>query len=134
MSAPAPGARTGSAAGTAALVRLVLRRDRLRLPLWYGLTALFVVGVAAAVPGAYPTEEARQALVAATAQDPTQLFAIGPVHGSSVGAVAAWRPRGRPHCCSPSPASCWWCATPAPRRRRGAANSSAPPRSGGRRR
>ncbi|NYI98416.1 ABC-2 type transport system permease protein [Streptomonospora nanhaiensis] len=95
MSAPAPGARTGSAAGTAALVRLVLRRDRLRLPLWYGLTALFVVGVAAAVPGAYPTEEARQALVAATAQDPTQLFAIGPVHGSSVGAVAAWRPRGQ---------------------------------------
>ncbi|MDA0564263.1 ABC transporter permease [Streptomonospora sp. S1-112] len=65
------------------------------MPLWYGLTALFVVGVAAAVPGAYPTEAARHALVAATAQDPTQLFAIGPVHGSSVGAVAAWRPRGQ---------------------------------------
>ncbi|MFK4089445.1 ABC transporter permease [Kribbella sp. NPDC020789] len=81
--------------GTGALIRLILRRDRVRLPVWFGLAVLLVIGVASSVSGAYPTEAAREALRDATADDPTQLFAIGPIYDASVAGIAAWRPRGQ---------------------------------------
>ncbi|MEV4372240.1 hypothetical protein AB0J71_34570 [Nonomuraea sp. NPDC049637] len=81
--------------GTGGMIRLILRRDRVRLPLWYGLVTLLVLGVAGSVAGAYPTEEARQAFLHTTNGDPTQLMMIGPIYDSSPAGLAAWRVRGQ---------------------------------------
>ncbi|MFC4565284.1 ABC transporter permease [Nocardiopsis mangrovi] len=82
-------------AGTPALIGLTLRRDRIRLAGWFGVAALLVIGVAAAMPGTLPDEAAREAYVRHNNTDPTQLLAIGPIYGSSEGAIAAWRVRGQ---------------------------------------
>ncbi|GAA2655628.1 ABC transporter permease [Nonomuraea recticatena] len=81
--------------GTGGLIRLILRRDRVRIPAWFGLVAMLVIGVASSVSAAYPTEEARQAFLHTTNGDPTQLMMIGPIYDSSAGGLAAWRVRGQ---------------------------------------
>ncbi|MEU8148624.1 hypothetical protein [Nonomuraea sp. NPDC048901] len=81
--------------GTGGLIRLILRRDRVRLPVWYGLVALLVIGVAGSVAAAFPTEEARQTFLHTTNGDPTQLMMIGPIYDSSAAGLAAWRVRGQ---------------------------------------
>jgi ABC-2 type transport system permease protein len=81
--------------GTGGLIRLILRRDRVRLPLWFGLVALLVIGVAGSVATAYPTEDVRQAFLHTTNGDPTQLMMIGPIYEPSTGGLAAWRVRGQ---------------------------------------
>ncbi|MFC4112776.1 ABC transporter permease [Nonomuraea zeae] len=81
--------------GTGGLIRLILRRDRVRLPVWFGLVAVLVIGVAGSVAGAYPTEEARQAFLHTTNGDPTQLMMIGPIYDSSTAGLAVWRVRGQ---------------------------------------
>jgi ABC-2 type transport system permease protein len=81
--------------GTGGLIRLILRRDRVRAPAWFGLVALLVIGVAGSVAGAYPTEEARQVFLQTTNGDPTQLMMIGPIYEPSAGGLAAWRVRGQ---------------------------------------
>ena len=47
--------------GTATLIRFMLRRDRIRLPLWIIGISGFVLLFASSVPGIYPTEADRQA-------------------------------------------------------------------------
>jgi ABC-2 type transport system permease protein len=47
--------------GTATLIRFMLRRDRIRLPLWIVGISGFVLLFASSVPGIYPTEADRQA-------------------------------------------------------------------------
>jgi ABC-2 type transport system permease protein len=47
--------------GTGTLIRFMLRRDRIRIPLWIAGIVGFVLAFAAAVPGIYPTVEDRQA-------------------------------------------------------------------------
>ena len=49
--------RSGALAGTAALVRFVLRRDRVRILVWLGAIAVLVMSSAASVAGLYPTAE-----------------------------------------------------------------------------
>ena len=46
-------------AGTATLVRLILRRDRLRLALWIAVLAGATVATAAALASVFPTPESR---------------------------------------------------------------------------
>ena len=41
--------------GTGALIRLILRRDRLVLLIWIVAMALVVIGVADSLPSTYPT-------------------------------------------------------------------------------
>lgn len=75
--APRPTAAGGALAGTAALVRFILRRDRLRLPLWLvGLTGL-TVATAVSFADLYPTVEQRQA-TAETMNTPAGLAMSGP--------------------------------------------------------
>ncbi|AWS39950.1 ABC transporter permease [Streptosporangium sp. 'caverna'] len=81
--------------GTGGLIRLILRRDRIRLLVWFGLVSMLAIGIAASVAGAYPTEEARRAFFETTNGDPTQIMAIGPIYDSSPGGIAAWRVRGQ---------------------------------------
>jgi ABC-2 type transport system permease protein len=65
--APAParpvaaGAGGRALAGTGPLVRFILRRDRVRLPVWIGSLAAFTVLTAASLPGVYADAADRQA-------------------------------------------------------------------------
>ncbi|MER7169742.1 anibiotic ABC transporter, partial [Micromonospora sp. NPDC000207] len=73
--------------GTGRLVRLAVRRDRVKLPLWILGTPLLAGGLAASVAGLYPGERERIGYVAtATASVVARAF-NGPVHGTGVGSV-----------------------------------------------
>ena len=78
-------------AGTPSLIRLILRRDRALLPLWTALPALLVWATAQTFAELYPTEAARLAFAAQIEANPTFSGFLGPIFGSSVGALTAWR-------------------------------------------
>lgn len=63
--------------GATRLMRLVLRRDRLRLTVWLLAVSMFTVAVVASLAGLYADEESRQA-VAATMNSPAGLAMSGP--------------------------------------------------------
>ena len=72
--------RSSNLAGTAILVRFMLRRDRVKLPAWTGGLGLFVVYLVAALPSIAETEGD----LAATTQlfaDPVGRLLIGPGYG-----------------------------------------------------
>jgi ABC-2 type transport system permease protein len=77
--------------GTGALVRLIVRRDRLVLPAWIGLAALLAFASAASFARLYPTAEALQAYAAETASNPAVVALLGPVFAPTVGGLVAWR-------------------------------------------
>lgn len=66
--------------GTLTLLRLILRRDRLRIPIWLGAITLVMIGTAATFPGAYPTLETRQERAELIANPATALI-LGPGFG-----------------------------------------------------
>ena len=78
-------------AGTGGLVRLILRRDRFLLPLWVLVLGVLPAGYAKSFAGLYPTAAGRAEYVAGTASNPAIVSLLGPVHGSSVGALAVQR-------------------------------------------
>jgi ABC-2 type transport system permease protein len=75
----APVAGTAPLAGMGTLLRFMLRRDRVRLPLWVGGIAGITAIVAAAFPGLYGTEQERQAL-AQTMDSPAAIAMTGQNH------------------------------------------------------
>jgi ABC-2 type transport system permease protein len=77
--------------GTGQLYRLAARRDRIMLPAWiYVLTAIAASG-AYALRGLYPTAASRSQLELSVGGNPALSFLYGQLHGSSLGAVMAWR-------------------------------------------
>jgi ABC-2 type transport system permease protein len=66
--------------GSGTLARLVLRRDRIRIPVWVGALTLWLVAVAASFPGLYPTAAERQARAQLMA-NPTARALSGPGYG-----------------------------------------------------
>ena len=76
-----PGAQGHSLTGTWTLVRFVLRRDRVRLPVWIVSITFMVLLTAASVGDLYPTQ-ADLDTAAATASDNAALIALqGPDYG-----------------------------------------------------
>ncbi len=73
--------RTGLS-GTAALVRLALRRDRVRLPVWIGSLGLMTVYAVQALNGLYPTAADRQ-VRAVLVSNPAAVMLTGPGYGLS---------------------------------------------------
>jgi ABC-2 type transport system permease protein len=67
-------------AGTGTLVRLWLRRDRVKLPVWAGGLGLFVVYLAAAIPAVYASEEELGG-AATVFGDPVGRLVTGPGYG-----------------------------------------------------
>lgn len=53
-------ARGGALTGTGTLIRFILRRDRVRIPVWLAALTLSVVSTAASFPDLYTTAEQRQ--------------------------------------------------------------------------
>jgi ABC-2 type transport system permease protein len=78
--------------GASQLVRLALRRDRFMLAAW-----IYVLGIVIGASGGYAlraiykTPASRASLAASIRSDPALLFLYGQLHGSSLGAIAAWR-------------------------------------------
>jgi ABC-2 type transport system permease protein len=78
-------------AGTRALVRLILRRDRVLLPLWVLPLALLPVAIANTMYDLYPTAAERQSYIDIVTSTPTFLALYGHAFGHSLGAITAWR-------------------------------------------
>ncbi|MEO3871005.1 hypothetical protein ABGB18_19525 [Nonomuraea sp. B12E4] len=74
---------------TAALIRLILRRDRVWQPLWIGSVTLFVATTVATIGQLLPTFEARLHYADEIADNPVILLLQGPTYGDSLGAAAA---------------------------------------------
>ncbi|PWU59918.1 ABC transporter permease [Micromonospora globispora] len=77
--------------GTRHLVRLILRRDRVLLPLWVLLLAVLPMTYATSFFKLFPTDAERAAYAAGTARNPSIIALLGPVYGDSVGALTAQR-------------------------------------------
>jgi ABC-2 type transport system permease protein len=78
-------------AGTAGLVRLILRRDRFLLPLWVLVLALLPVYTAVGIDQFYSTPSDLQQLYRTVVSTPGLLAMLGPVFGATLGAITAWR-------------------------------------------
>ena len=78
-------------AGTGALVRLILRRDRVVVLLWVLSLALLPVAIANTMNDLYPTVAERQSYIDIVTSTPTFLALYGHAFGHSLGAITAWR-------------------------------------------
>jgi polyether ionophore transport system permease protein len=78
-------------AGTGAVIRLILRRDRLLLPIWITLPPLFVILVAAAFAQLYPTAESQQMVTAQLINSPGFVALLGPITAPTIGGLTVWR-------------------------------------------
>jgi ABC-2 type transport system permease protein len=77
--------------GTWSLVRLILRRDRLRLSVWVVLLALVPLGTASAFIELYPDAVSREQLAATVSSSPSLVAVLGPLYDSSIGGLVTWR-------------------------------------------
>ncbi|MET8353680.1 MULTISPECIES: ABC transporter permease [unclassified Micromonospora] len=77
--------------GTRHLVRLILRRDRVVLPIWILLLAVLPASYAGTYAELYPTAAERATYLAGTASNPSIVALLGPVYGDSVGALTVQR-------------------------------------------
>lgn len=86
---PAP---RSSFAGTGVLLRVALRRDRVRIPVWVVFSAFLTIAVAQSWDRLYPDVESRLQLARTLALDPTLSSILGPLFAPlSTGGLTAWR-------------------------------------------
>jgi ABC-2 type transport system permease protein len=78
-------------AGTGGLVRLILRRDRVVMPIWVLFIALLAISTAASFSKLYPTPEVRQAYIQEIANSPAEVAMLGFAYAPTPGALVAWR-------------------------------------------
>ena len=82
----------GELTGTAGLVRLALRRDRLLIPAWVGLFAAMAAFSASATVGLYPNEASRVEAANTINSASATVALYGPIHDpTSLGALSAAR-------------------------------------------
>lgn len=72
---------SGTLVGTGALVRLALRRDRVRLPVWITALTVVVGGSAVAVAQTYQTPAERAGYAATMGDSPATIALAGPPYG-----------------------------------------------------
>ncbi|HZN70637.1 MAG TPA: ABC transporter permease [Micromonosporaceae bacterium] len=77
--------------GTGALARLILRRDRVLLPLWVFLIGLLPVFVASSTGSLYPTDEARAGYIRDALSNTLFLVLYGRPTEPGLGALTSWR-------------------------------------------
>jgi len=77
--------------GTAALARLIVRRDRWLLLLWVGLITAYALSMVPITEDLNPTAVEREAYVGVLNSNSAFAMLYGPVYGSSLGALATWR-------------------------------------------
>ena len=77
--------------GTGRLIRLILRRDRLRLSVWVVLLVAVPLGTASAFIELYPDAASREELAATVSSSPSLVAVLGPLYDSSIGGLVTWR-------------------------------------------
>ncbi|RSM73850.1 ABC transporter permease [Kibdelosporangium aridum] len=77
--------------GTGSLIRLALRLDRVRLPIWILVTAGLVLATASSVAELYPDEASRRQIATTIGSNPAMTAIYGSVYDTSPGAVVMWR-------------------------------------------
>lgn len=77
--------------GTGTLIRLFLRLDRVRLPVWVLVLGIVPVGTASAFQGLYATEASRLELAATVTSNPAFTALLGPLFDPTIGGLTAWR-------------------------------------------
>lgn len=81
-----------SLTGTRALVRLGLRLDRVRLPIWIAVLTLLVVSTALSFAELYPTAASRELFATGVAGNPALRALVGqPFDLTTTGGLTAWR-------------------------------------------
>ncbi|MFB6841494.1 ABC transporter permease [Streptomyces sp. NPDC056361] len=80
-----------SLAGTGALTRLALRRDRVMVPVWALVVGGMVASGAGSLEGLYGTAAERAELAASMTANSSMRALYGPVFGDSLGGLVAWR-------------------------------------------
>ncbi|MGW7365786.1 ABC transporter permease [Streptomyces sp. NPDC054841] len=86
--------RTGGSrplAGTGALLRLALRRDRIMLPVWVLVTGGVIAGAPSSLKTLYATAADRAEVVSTMAGNGSLRAVYGPAFSDSVGGIVAWR-------------------------------------------
>ncbi|KOV63147.1 ABC transporter permease [Streptomyces sp. NRRL WC-3618] len=87
-------ARSGGArqlAGTWALLRFDLRRDRVLVPVWVTVTALLVLSLPGSLESVYSTPAERADLARQLLTNSSLRATYGPVFSDSIGGLTAWR-------------------------------------------
>jgi ABC-2 type transport system permease protein len=92
VAGPDAAPRWGTLTGTGALVRLILRRDRVRIPIWVlGLTVLVWVQVVS-IDGLYPTAADLREAAASFVGNPALEAFSGPTRGlDTLGGMVTWQ-------------------------------------------
>ncbi|MBF6067687.1 ABC transporter permease [Nocardia farcinica] len=78
-------------AGTGQLLRLVLRRDRVVLPLWTLVLGLMPAFQLISVRDLYTTQEQLDSFARTTAASPALLAMYGPVFQNTLGSIGTWK-------------------------------------------
>lgn len=78
-------------AGTGALLRFSLRRDRLMMPLWVGVIGLLVLSMPNSLKSVYATPAERADLARQMLTNSSLRATYGPVFDDSLGGLTAWR-------------------------------------------
>ncbi|MGW7415925.1 ABC transporter permease [Streptomyces sp. NPDC054863] len=78
-------------AGTGALLKLALRRDRVMMPVWVLVLGLTMTSGAGTVEGLYATAAERAEVAGSMAASSSLRALYGPVFDPSVGGLVAWR-------------------------------------------
>ncbi|MEV5606765.1 ABC transporter permease [Streptomyces sp. NPDC052225] len=78
-------------AGTGALLRLALRRDRVLVPVWIAIVAMMVLSMPNSLKSVYATAAERADVMRSMNTNGSIRAMYGPVFGDSLGALTAWR-------------------------------------------
>ena len=77
--------------GTGSLIRLILRRDRVVLPIWVLLLGSLGITLAVSFNRLYPTSQALQTFAEETNASPAVVAMLGTVDAPTLGGLVAWR-------------------------------------------
>ncbi|MCL2080605.1 MAG: hypothetical protein FWH16_00750 [Oscillospiraceae bacterium] len=69
------------------LCKLIFRRDRLRLPVWFAVIASLIIGFGAALPNMFDTPEGRETILIMM-ENPAMIAMMGPIYLSAGGAFS----------------------------------------------
>ncbi|TLS39837.1 ABC transporter permease [Streptomyces montanus] len=89
--APRAAGRSRQLAGTGALLRLALRRDRVMIPLWVAVIALMVLSMPGSLESVYSTAAERADVARQMLTNSSLRATYGPVFSDSLGGLVAWR-------------------------------------------
>ena len=94
LTRPGGPARSGwrdSLAGSGALAKLAVRRDRIMLAAWIYVLAILVVSTGYSFKGLYKTAASREAIAVGIGHDATTRALGGPLYGDSIGALTVYK-------------------------------------------